>query len=49
MFRLRRMKLILSSSLNVIFAFVENILKKIVIIKIILNRFIMLKTRVNII
>ena len=48
-FKLWRIRLILLLLLNVIFALVENVLKKIIIIKIILNRFVILKTRVNII
>ena len=49
MLKLRKMKLILLSLLNVLFAIVENIIKKNITIKITLNRFIILKIRVNII
>ena len=43
------MRLILLLLLNITFALVENVLKKIIIIKIILNRFIISKIRANII
>ena len=49
MFKLSRIKLILSSLLNVIFAIIKNMIRRIMIIRIILSRFIMLKIRVNII
>ena len=49
MLKLRKIKLILSLLLNVLFAIVKNVIKTIMTIKIILNRFIMLKIRANII
>ena len=43
------MKFILLSLLNILFAIAKSVIKTIIIIKIILNRFVILKIRANII
>ena len=49
MLKLRKMKLTLSSLLNVLFTIIKNVIKTIITIKIILSRFVMSKIRASII